>query len=112
MSVDSAIRAAILPVVQVCEPHRYDGDAAEYCTYNYGIRSAGWGDNHPCVAVYQVQLHWFLPVGDNPLARQTQIVQALLAIDTSIPVVADASDDLCQHYVIEFEMLGGLYGDI
>lgn len=112
MSVDSAIRAAILPIVPVCEPHRYDGDAAEYCTYNYGIRSAGWGDNHPCVAVYQVQLHWFLPAGENPLARQTQIVLALLDADASIPVLTDASDDLGQHYIFEFEMLGELYGKV
>lgn len=112
MSIEREIRAAVLPIVPVCEPHQYDGDAEEYCTFNYGVRAAAFGDNRPVTAVYQVQLHWFLPAGNNPLDKQTQIVQALLDADASIPVLTDASDDLGQHYIFEFEMLGGLYGKV
>ena len=32
MTVNEALRGAILPLVPVCEPDRYDGDAKEYCT--------------------------------------------------------------------------------
>lgn len=107
MSLDSAIRAAVLPIVSVCEPNQYDGDALEYCTFAYTELPVCFGDNAPHAIRYLVQLHWFLPTGERPAAKKKQLRQALATAGCTYPSVENASDADGQHYVFECEYVGG-----
>lgn len=100
------IRAAVLPIVPVCDPVTYDGDAKEYCTYNMTEIPVHFGDNAPEAIRYLVQVHWFLPVGTDPTAKKRRLKRALAEIGT-YPEVENASDLKGQHFVFEFEAVDG-----
>ena len=44
MSLNTAIRAAITPIVTECVPDQYGGTATEYCTFNYSEIPDAFGD--------------------------------------------------------------------
>lgn len=98
------IKAAVEPLVPVCVPNLYTGDAKEYCTYNYNEIPAAFGDNRPNAVRYLVQVHWFLPLKQRPVPKKKALRRALGTLPASTwPTIEDASDALGQHYVYEFE---------
>ena len=106
--LDDQIRAAVEPLVGVCVPGIYTGDAEEYCTYNYNEIPAAFGDNRPHAVRYLVQVHWFLPLKQRPHPKKKALRRALLAVrGFGAPEIEDASDELGQHYVYEFEAVDG-----
>ena len=107
MTVNEALRAAVLPIVSICEPDSYHGDSNEYCTFDYTEVPDSFGDDMPQAIRYLVSLHWYLPAGVNPIAKKKKIRKALLAADFSAPTIANASDDDGQHYVFACEYLDG-----
>lgn len=107
MTINERIREAVLPIVPVCVPDLYDGEAQEYCTFNYTEIPDGHGDNRPHAIRYLVQLHYFLPPGETPLQKKRELCRALLEADMTYPTVENASDELSQHYVIECEAVDG-----
>lgn len=102
--LDTKIRAAVEPLVAVCVPDLYTGDVEEYCTYNYNEIPAAFGDSRPHAVRYLVQVHWFLPLKKRPQPKKRQLGRALGATHLfTWPTVENASDELGQHYVYEFQ---------
>lgn len=107
MTINERIAAAVEPVVAVCVPDEYNGEAEEYCTFNYTEIPEAFGDDAPELIRYSVQLHYFCPLGRNSLSTRQKLRRAILAADFTAPEVIPASDETGQHYVFEFEVLGG-----
>lgn len=107
MSVNEKLRAAVLPIVPICEPDAYAGEESEYCTFDYAEVPDAFGDDMPQAIRYLVSLHWYLPRGVNPIAKKKQIRKALLVADFTAPTITNASDDDGQHYVFECEYWDG-----
>ena len=107
MSINEMIRNAILPIIPICEPDSYDGDSTEYCTFNYSDFPDILSEGRPDVIRYEVQLHWFLPKGTNPIKKKVKIRQALLSIGATYPSTIPAGDETGQHYVFEFQLVDG-----
>ena len=101
MSINSAIKAAVEPIVSVCVPNVYKGEATEYCTFNYSEYPTDFADNASQMTGYSIQVHWFLPLNGNPLVKKAQIKTALIAAGFDDPTVVDVTDDAGQHYVFE-----------
>lgn len=112
MSVNSIICTAITPIVPVCVPDVYrplpnETPAAEYCTFNYSEIPDAFGDESPEAIRYLVQLHYFLPIGANSIAKKKQLKNALLNAGFTYPSVTNASDADGQHYALECEYADG-----
>ena len=106
--LDDKIRAAVEPLVPVCVPGIYTGEAEEYCTFNDTEISAGFGDNRAHAVRYLVQLHWFLPLKRRPHPKKKALRRALMAVrGFAAPTITDATDGDGQHYVYEFEAVDG-----
>ena len=103
MSFDSRLRNKLLPIVPIVEPNMYEGDALEYIIFAYRERGDCFGDNEPEEIILSVQVHYFLPNGENPRAKKRLIRQALFELGGTWPVITNASDNDGQHYVFEFE---------
>lgn len=101
MNINSTIRAAITPIVSVCVPHLYTGAETEYCTFNYTRYPAEYSDNAPMVVGFSIQMHYFLPLKNNPNDKLSQIANALFAAGFDYPQIVDVTDDTGQHYVFE-----------
>lgn len=102
--LDDRIKAAVEPLVPVCVPDLYTGDEEEYCTYNYNETLSMFGDNRPRMVRYLIQVHWFLPLKRRPQPKKRALRHALGSISlATFPIIEDASDEIGQHYVYEFE---------
>lgn len=109
MNIDERIRAAVLPIVPICEPDFYDGGEETYCTFNMDELPTSFGDDRPRNLRYLIQLHLFAPGWPKPPStRQTrrQLCEAILAAGFTYPEVTNASEQEAQHYVLEFEGIG------
>lgn len=60
-------------------------------------------DNVPWLFTFQIQVHLFLPLGENGLELVERAAQALTASGLSCPDVVDATDENGQHKVLECE---------
>ena len=110
MTINEIIINRMAPIVGQCVPNVYTGDAAEYSTFNYIEIPQVTAENGPSAIRYSVQLHWFLPNGKNPIAKKKLIKREIFSAGGTFPIVTDASDNICQHFVFEFSILGE--GDI
>lgn len=107
MTVNQALREAILPLVPVCEPDDYGGDALEYCTFAYDDQPDLFADGTPHVIVHAVILNWYLPKGVDPIEKKREICRALCAAGFTYPYVTNLSDAISQRYSFEFECTEG-----
>lgn len=107
MSVNEILRAAVLPIVPVCEPVSYDGEEAEYCTFVIDDEPDVFAEGMPSVIRCPVILNWYLPSGVNPLAKKKRLCRALVSAGFTYPSVANASDEGGQHFVFECEQIDG-----
>lgn len=106
--LNQRIIEAVQPVAGVCVPDLYLGEQETYCTFNFTELPAGLGDNGMSAVRYLVQVHLFLPLKAESAAIRRQLRAALLAADFSPPSITNATDEISQHYVYEFEDVGGL----
>lgn len=107
MSINAAIKAAVEPVVPVCVPNVYKGEAKEYTTFNATDLPDSFGDDSPETIRYLVQIHYCCPVDVNPLTTKRALCRSLAACGFTYPTVTDASDDEGQHFVLECEYADG-----
>lgn len=107
--LDDRIRAAAEPLVAVCVPDLYTGDEKEYCTYNYNEIPTAFGNGRPHAMRYLVQVHWFLPLKRRPHPKKKKLCRALGVMQRCVtwPTIENASDELGQHYVYEFQAVDG-----
>lgn len=107
MTVNEALRAAILPLVPVCEPDIYDGPELEYCTFVYDDSPDVFADGFPGVIVHSVILNWYLPYGVDPIEKKRQICRALYAAGFTYPYVTNVGDGVSQRFTFECDFPGG-----
>lgn len=107
MTVNQALREAILPLVSVCEPDDYSGDAAEYCTFTYDDQPDVFAEAMPHAIVHQIILNWYLPHGVDPIEKKREICRALCAAGFTYPYVTNLSDSVSQRYAFECDYPGG-----
>lgn len=111
MTVNKLIRDAVLPIVPVCEPNEYDGEAEEYCVFTVDDYPDVYAEGRAHETVHHVILDWYLPKTTDPIARKCEICNALITAGCTSPFVQTASDEIGQHFTLEFEVSGGdLYG--
>lgn len=112
MTLSSLIRKTVLPIVEVCVPDEYKTEAGVdpakvYCTFNFFELPEGIGDDCAFFTRAAVQLHLFTPLKTPTTALRRRLWAALAAVeDFSLPTVENASDDIGQHYVFEFDAVG------
>lgn len=107
MSINELLRSAILPIVPVCEPGDYDGDASEYCTFQYDDSPEVFAEGAPDAIRYPVILNWYLPHGVNPLKKKVQIRRAIVSAGFTYPYTTNLSDNVSQRFMFEFEHVDG-----
>lgn len=112
MNVDAAAMAAISPIFPDCAPNEYHGDALEYVTWNAYTIPEAYGERLPAAARYPVQVHYYLPNGENPNPGKLKLQRALFDRGFTWPSITNASDSEGQHYVLECNYVnaGGVYG--
>ena len=110
MSIEKRVRDALLPIVPVVEPLRYDGDALTYITFSYDELGEVYAEGQAQELRYLLSVRLHMPLrptqgGEsvNPRAYKRQIRAALSAAGCTTPNVTDASDDAGQLYVFECE---------
>lgn len=108
MTLNESIIAAVTPVIPVCVPDIYRGEAEEYCTFNYSELPEGFGDDMPTLSRCAVQLHYYCPEGRDSQKARRALKLAILEADFTAPEITNASDKDGQHFVFEFEALGGV----
>lgn len=99
----------MLPIVPVCEPDFYEGEAPIYTTFNMTELPTAHGDDRPRLMRYLIQLHLFGPGYPKPVSlRQLRwdLCRAVLAAGFTAPEITNASERKVQHYVLEFEGVG------
>ena len=107
-NIDQVLLEALDPLLPGCAaPVAYTGESLEYIVWNYDQLGAVFADGRPDAARYLVQVHYFLPAGQNPNGMKVRIAQALAAAGCTWPDVTDASDKEGQHYVLECEYADG-----
>ena len=105
MTVNQAIIDAVTPIVSKVVPDNYNGEEKEYCVFNYTEYPDLYGDDGPTMIRYSVMLHYFLPLGENPIITKKRIQNALHDAGFTYPSVTNATDNEYQHYVFECEYI-------
>ena len=77
MTVNQALREAILPLVPVCEPDDYSGDAPEYCMFTYDDQPTFFADGVPFLVEKSIELNWYLPNGVDPINKKSRFAMPL-----------------------------------
>ena len=114
MTLNEQIIAAVTPVVPVCVPDLLVTEAGEtppeeYCTFRFDLISDALGDNRAHAMRALVQVHYLAPLRSNTAATRRKLWAALADVeDFTAPDITPASDQTGQHYVFEFEALGGV----
>lgn len=114
MTLNEQIIAAVTPVVPVCVPDLLVTEAGEtppeeYCTFRFDLISDALGDNRAHAMRALVQVHYLAPFRANTAATRRKLWAALAEVeDFTAPDITNASDQTGQHYVFEFEALGGV----
>ena len=109
MSLNEEIRSVVTPIVPVCDPDYYGGEQKTYCTFGYTEIPANPGDNVPQAYRCLVDLHLFLPRGESSVVIRRTLRRSITAVDTwTAPTITNASDESGQHFVFEFEAIGGV----
>lgn len=112
-NLDQILLEALDTVLPDCAvPVLYTGEALEYIVWNYEQLGQVFADGRPDAARYLIQVHYFLPNGQNPNAKKVSIAQALAGAGCTWPDVTNASDKEGQHYVLECQYTDGglVYG--
>ena len=112
MSLGERIEGAVTPIVPICVPRQYGGDAEEYCTYNYSETPDLFGDDEPEINRCQVQVHWLFPwtpgvsESDTVREKKKQLRRALAGVFETWPTVTNAGDSEWEHFVFEGQAIG------
>ena len=112
MTIETLIESAVKPVIPVCVPWQYSGEAMEYCVYAYSELPDEWGDDAAGAIRYVVQLHWFFPwtpkvTADPEVQRKKKAIRsALVAAGFTFPSIESAGDGEWMDLVFECEIEG------
>ena len=93
-------------------PMVYTGPLLHFVVWNYNQIPDVWAERAPHAARYLVQVHFYLPMRENPQATLLALSRALFDAGLTWPQLTDVSDTEGQHWVLESEYTdgGGYYG--
>ena len=103
MSINEAILDAVRPIVPEIASGSYPGNADIYCTFNYTEHPSQFADDEPEAALFDVQVHLFLPANLNSLVLRRDIRDRLIFGGFTHPTIYNMSDNEGQHFVFECE---------
>lgn len=103
MTLNRRLISALSAVVPEVAPDIYTGEASTYITFHYDLIPTQFAGNVPVFYKALVQVHLFLPLGENSLSRRGEIFTALVGAGFTWPEVINASDKDGQHFVFECE---------
>ena len=103
MSINEAILDAVRPIVPEIASGSYPGESDTYCTFNYTEHPSQFCDDEPEAALFDVQVHLFLPANLNSLGLRRDIRDSLISGGFTHPTIYNMSDSEGQHYVFECE---------
>lgn len=110
MSIESRVRAALLPIVPIVESDYYMGKATTYIVFRFDEIPALHCRNRGGETRYLLSVSLYLPlrpteVGEssNPRTLKRQIKTALEDAGCTTPTITDASDELGRLFVFECE---------
>ncbi len=75
--------------------------------FNYDLIPAQPADNRPTWYKALIQVHLYLPLGNDGRELRRQVMEALVDAGMTWPEIIDATDDETQHKVFECETLVG-----
>lgn len=106
MNIDERIITALSPIVPEIAPILYEGDSLEYIVFNYDEVFA-YAESTAKARRCLVQVHYYLPFGQNPNTKKRLIARALNDAGFTYPAIYNASDRSGQHYTFQCEYADG-----
>ena len=107
-NIDQILLEALNPLLPGCAvPNTYTGPELEYIAWNYDLIGTVYAEGKPDAARYLIQIHYYLPHGENPNIMKVRIAQALSTAGCTWPNVTNATDSEGQHWVLECEYTNG-----
>lgn len=107
MMLNQRLRTALEQLGMPVLPDVDTGNRERCMVFHYDLRPAQFAGNEPCWYKALVQVHLFLPLGEDGVALQGQVIRALAGAGFTWPEVVDATDEEGQHKVFECELLLG-----
>lgn len=107
MTVNQIIINALKPFGYPCKPNIYHGEAKKYFTFNcVDERGADYGDNQPGCILTSMQIHFFLPLGENCIREKKEVKEVLFAAGFTYPVVTELTEpeNGIRHIVYECDI--------
>ena len=106
MNIYERVKAAVEPVVGICVPEFYDGDASTYCVFFVSESPEGFGDGEPTGVLGRVTLHLLAPKRADTVELRRKLRRAIAAAeDFTAPEITDGSDGKDQIHIFSFEVL-------
>ena len=107
MTLYQRLSTALKPLGIPVQPD-VDTKNRERCiVFHYDLRPVQFAGNRPCWYKALVQVHLFLPLGEDGVVLQGRVIRALAQAGFTWPEVVDATDEEGQHKVFECELLLG-----
>lgn len=110
--IESTIESVVTPIIPVCVPWQYSGEAMEYCVYSYSEIPDEFGDDAAGSIRYVIQLHWFFPwepkgTSEPDIQRKKkEIRDSLFRAGFTFPTVENVGDGEWMDVVFECEIAG------
>ena len=111
VSIESRIRAALVPLGYKTYPATYDGAEETYFVFNHNTLPDDFGNNQPQHERALIQVHFFCPHDFNSVKARKDVKLAMLNAGFTYPYMTDASDKAGQHWVFEFETAEAVDGE-
>lgn len=102
-TINQRIRAAVTPVIGICEPHFYGGESDSYCVFEVTEEPLGFADNEVVAWKARVTLLLALPMERNSIELRKRLCAALIGADFTAPAVTDVNDGTQQIWQLDFE---------
>lgn len=105
MTLNQVIRAGLEPLGLPVVPDVDTQHRPRCFTFHYDLLPVQFRDNGPAWYQALVQIHLFLPLGENSLALVERTAHALVLAGLTWPEVVDGTDESGQHKIFECEAL-------
>lgn len=107
MTTNERLLEALKKFPYPCTPDLNEPDEEEvkkYFTFNIiDEHGADFGDNEPGAIKQDMQLHFFLPIGENSIKEKRQVREAVFAAGFTYPKVTELREKKLKHIIFEFE---------
>lgn len=107
MTLNQRLIAALEPLGLPVVPDVDTGHRARVLVFNYDLLPVQPADNRPTWYRALLQVHLYLPLGENGQGLVGRTAAALAGAGMTWPEIIDATDEETQHKVFECEALIG-----